>query len=154
MNMRLQIFKTLWGHTGDLDAAIVSCEKGEYDGIEGQAPATAVERKEFRIKLSANGLSYIAEICTAGSYVPRRQAPLFEHLESLRRHADAALECNPTFLTIIGGCDAWSIAQSVEFFGEAMAVANQLGTVASFETHRSRSFFHPWVTRDILRQLP
>ena len=154
MSMELQIFKTLWGHSGDLDAAIISCRESNYSGIEGQAAATAAERKEFRIKLDAHGLSYIAEICTAGSYVPRRQAPASEHLESLRRHAEAALECNPIFLTIIAGCDAWGISQSVDFFGEATAIAGQLGVVASFETHRSRSFFNPWATRDILRQLP
>ena len=58
------------------------------------------------------------------------------------------------FLTIIAGCDAWSIAQGVDFFGEAMLIAKKLGVTASFETHRSRSFFNPWTTRDILKQLP
>ncbi len=154
MSMELQIFKTLWGHAGDLDAAIIACKESGYDGIEGQAPTTVAERKEFIIKLAAYDLGYIAEICTAGSYVPRRQAPASEHLESLRRHADAALECNPIFLTVIAGCDAWTVAQSVEFFGEASAIIQRLGAVASFETHRSRSFFNPWTTRDILRQLP
>ena len=154
MSLELQIFKTLWGHTGDLGAAVTSCRESNYAGIEGQAPATAAQRNEFRIKLDANGLRYIAEICTTGSYVPRRQAPAAEHLESLRRRAEAAIECNPMFLTIIAGCDAWSVAQSVDFFGEAAAITGQFGVVASFETHRSRSFFNPWITRDILLQLP
>src|SRR5262249_21443741 len=35
-----------------------------------------------------------------------------------------------------------------------MSISDDLGIVASFETHRSRSFFNPWTTRDILRQLP
>src|SRR5205085_10858904 len=106
IDMNLQIFKALWGHSGDLDAAIVACEENEFDGLEGRAPATATARNEFRIKLSARGLAYIAEICTAGSYVPKREAPASEHLESLRRQAEVSLECNPLFLTIIGGCDA------------------------------------------------
>jgi len=154
MSMELQIFKTLWGHTGGLDAVIAACKDGELAGIEGQAPATSAERNEFRSKLAQHGLSYIAEICTAGSYVPMRNASAAEHLESLRRLGGAAMECNPLFLTVIAGCDAWSVEQSVDFFGEAMTIAGQLGVIASFETHRSRSFFNPWTTRDILRQLP
>ena len=155
MSMELQIFKTLWGHTGDLDAAIAACRK---DGIlmasKDKFRQRWRTRNELKFKLAANGLSYIAEICTAGSYVPKRQASVSEHLESLCQQAENAIECNPLFLTIIAGCDAWPVAQSVEFFGEAMAAMNRLGITASFETHRSRSFFNPWTTRDILRQLP
>ncbi len=154
MSMELQLFKTLWGHGGGLDAAIAACRTDNFDGIEGQVPATVAARNELKFKLAANGLSYIAEICTAGSYVPKRQASVSEHLESLGRQAENAIECNPLFMTIIAGCDAWPVAQSVEFFGGAMAAMNTLGITASFETHRSRSFFNPWTTRDILRQLP
>ena len=152
--MKLKIFKTLWGHAGSLDAAKAACGKNNFDGIEGQVPASAPDRLEFQKKLDAAGLDYIAEICTAGSYVPNRQATPAEHLESLRRHAETAIECQPLFFTIIAGCDAWGIAQSVDFFGEAILIADKLGVTASFETHRSRSFFNPWTTRDILKQLP
>lgn len=154
MSMEIQIFKTLWGHQGGLDAAIAACKENEFNGLEGQMPPTATDRQEFRTKLADHGLHCIAEICTAGSYVPRRDATVAEHLESFRHQAEDALECHPLFLTVIAGCDAWSIGQSMEFFGAAMEFADLLGITASFETHRSRSFFNPWITRDILRQLP
>jgi hypothetical protein len=64
------------------------------------------------------------------------------------------MECHPQFLTVIGGCDAWSISQSVEFFTTACRIARDLRVTVSFETHRSRSFFNPWTTRDILEELP
>ena len=152
--MKLKIFKTLWGHTGSLDDAIAACHKNGFNGIEGQPPASTRKRVEFQKKLAASGLDYIAEICTAGSYVPERQATPAEHLSSLRRQAEAAVTCRPLFLTIIAGCDAWNVAQSVDFFGKAMLIADELGVTASFETHRSRSFFNPWTTRDIIGQLP
>jgi len=154
MNMELQVFKTLWGHTGTFAAAIAECEGGVFDGIEGQPPTSAPARREFSKSMADAGLGYIAEICTAGSYVPKRDATVSDHVESLRWQAAAAMECHPLFLTVIGGCDAWSIRQSVDFFGQAMALTGELGTIGSFETHRSRSFFNPWTTRDILRQLP
>jgi hypothetical protein len=152
--MKLKIFKTLWGHTGSVDDAITACGKNNFDGIDGQPPDSVTERLEFQKNLTFAGLNYIAEICTAGSYIPDRHATPAEHLESLRVKAEAALECQPLFLTIIAGCDAWSIAQSVDFFGEAILIADKLGVTASFETHRSRSFFNPWTTREILLQLP
>ena len=154
MSMELHIFKTLWGHTGSLDEALAACRKHNFAGLEGQVPAQPAERKKLRVKLAQAGLGFIAEICTAGSYVPDRQASPAQHLESLRRHAEVALECQPLFLTVIAGCDAWSVGESVDFFGRALAVGEELGVATSFETHRSRSFFNPWTTRDILRQLP
>jgi sugar phosphate isomerase/epimerase len=154
MSMELQIFKTLWGHTSGFDVVLAACKENEFDGLEGPVPSSAGERSEFNRKLSQRGLSYIAEICTAGSYVPNRQATASEHLDSFLRQAEAALECEPLFMNVIAGCDAWSVEQSVEFFGRAMTISEDLGIIASFETHRSRSFFNPWVTRDILRQLP
>lgn len=152
--MKLKTFKTLWGHTGSLGDAIVSCHENDFDGIEGPSPGTTAEQHRFRQSLRAAGLDYIAEICTAGSYVPDRQATPADHLKSLRQQAQAALECTPLFLTVIAGCDAWDIGQSVDFFGAAIALAENLGVTAAFETHRSRSFFNPWTTREILRQLP
>jgi sugar phosphate isomerase/epimerase len=152
--MELKIFKTLWGHQGRLDEAITDCREGGFNGIEGQAPLTPDERRVFRNKLSDSGLEFIAEICTAGSYVPNRKATVDAHLESLDRQADFALECNPLFLTVIGGCDAWPMSMSILFFERAMELAGQLGVTMSFETHRSRSLFNPWVTRDILVELP
>jgi len=152
--MKLKTFKTLWGHTGSLDEAMDACRKYDFDGIEGPPPARAMERVVFQKGLAARGLDFIAEICTAGSYVPDRRAAPAEHLESFRRRAEAAMACQPLFLTVVAGCDAWTIQQSVDFFGQAMMIADRLGVAASFETHRSRSFFNPWVTRDILKQLP
>ena len=150
--MELKIFKTLWGHPGSLDDAIADCRKHGFDGIEGQILPEA--RRKFRDRLLDSGLEFIAEICTAGSYVPNRQATVDAHLESLRRQAEFALECDPLFLTVIGGCDAWPMSMSVLFFEKAMELAAELGVTMSFETHRSRSLFNPWITRDILHELP
>ncbi len=152
--MELHIFKTLWGHTGSFYDAIDACCEHGFDGVEGQAPTSIAERHEFRARLNDAGLEYIAEICTAGSYVPQRHATPAEHLESLRRQAAAAGECQPLFLTVIAGCDAWSVGQSVDFFGNAIAIGDELGISLSFETHRSRSLFNPWTTYEILQQAP
>ena len=152
--MKLLLYKTLWGHAGTFAEAITSARAHGFDGIEGQAPADAATRQEGTRPLADAGLDFIAEICTAGSYVPDRRASPAEHLESFRRQAGASLELAPRFLTVIAGCDAWPFEVSAEFFAAAMEVARNLGVTASFETHRSRSMFNPWITRDLLLALP
>jgi len=152
--MELRLFKTLWGHRGSIKEAIAAATANGFSGLEGQSPATASLRRDFQARLKDVSLDYIAEICTAGSYVPERQATVQDHLDSLQRQAEAALECAPRFLTIIGGCDAWPLSASVDFFASALAIAERLRVTASFETHRSRSLFNPWITRDVLHALP
>ena len=141
--MKLKLFKTLWGHTGNLDDAIAACQQHGFDGIEGQPPANAAQRREFHTKLDGAGLDYIAEICTGGGYVPDRNLSPYKHLESLRRQAEAALECQPLFLTVIAGCDAWSIGESVDFFATAMRSCYLLKTKQTSSVCTARLTNHP-----------
>lgn len=152
--MQLLLFKTMWGNALPLKEAAARAAAQGYDGLEAPSPRDAAARCELESALRDNSLRYIAEVCTAGSYVPRREATIAQHLESFREKLGDALPLAPLFITAMAGCDAWSISQSVEFFGAADELASTRGVVASFETHRGRSFFSPWATRDILRQLP
>ena len=151
--MRLQLFRSLWTNGFDLDAALADCRSGVFDGVEGPVPAEAVARREFSAKLHHAGVPFIAEITTGGGYVPESRDPA-RHLEDFRCKAGASLECAPLFINSLAGHDGWPLAQNVEFFGRAMEIAQQLGALASFETHRSRATFNPWGTRDLLQQLP
>ncbi len=152
--MQLKIFKTLWGFQGNIDQAVEQAVAANMQGIEGPAPATAGERESFAEALQAQGLDYIAEITTAGSYVPERRATLQQHLDSLQQKLAHSAELNPSFVTCLGGCDAWSEAQSMEFFQRGMELAESFDLAISFETHRSRSLFNPWVTQRMAAQLP
>jgi sugar phosphate isomerase/epimerase len=152
--MDIRLFHTLWGHEGSLPAALASAENYGFDGIEGPAPNSPAARRDMLTRLDDTGLSFIAEITTAGSYVPERCASLETHLSTFEIQAEAAAEMCPLFFTVIAGCDAWPISQSVDLFGAMMELARRFEVTLSFETHRSRSLFNPWVTRDILQQLP
>lgn len=152
--MQLLLFKTLWGHEGSLEQAIQQAVKAGFDGIEGPAPARQSEAQVFRQQLNDNGLNYIAEITTAGSYVPERNATLQEHVDSFARKLEQSLVIEPDFVTSLAGCDAWPESESVEFFGRLMEIAADAAIEVSFETHRSRSFFNPWTTQRICEQLP
>lgn len=152
--MSLRLFGSLWAHGGDMEWLLQACQAGRFDGIEAPSPLEAQARRELRERLDGANAAFIAEVCTAGSYVPRRDAGVEEHGESFRQGVERAVEMGALFVTSMAGCDAWSVDQSVQFFGAADDVAREHGVVASFETHRGRSLYNPWTTRDVLRQLP
>jgi len=153
VTMKLECFKTLWGHTGSFTQACEQAMAAGFSGVEGPAPNTMKERKIWRQQLDATGMLYIAEICTAGSYVPDREATVTEHLSSLEQKLEYSMTLSPRLITCLAGCDAWNEDQSLAFFVQALQLAQQYNATISFETHRGRSFFNPWVTARICEQI-
>jgi len=152
--MELHIFKTLWGHTGSLAQAVSEALLAGFNGLEGPAPENAADAQFLRGLLADAGLAYIAEITTAGAYVPDRRAGMQEHIDSFAARLEHSLRLDPLFITCLGGCDAWPEHKNIEFFNAAMELARAAGITVSFETHRSRALFNPWVTDRIVAQLP
>ncbi|MEJ2469048.1 MAG: hypothetical protein P8Y51_08315 [Campylobacterales bacterium] len=152
--MILKRFKTMWGFEGDFESACLQAKTAGFDGIEGPAPEDAQVRADWKICLQKYDLLYIAEAVTGGNYVPRRALGVEEHLNDLETILSRSAELDPLFVTCIGGLDAWSEAESIRFFDAGMQLADKRGLGISFETHRSRSLFNPWVTHRITRALP
>jgi sugar phosphate isomerase/epimerase len=152
--MQLALFKTLWGHEGSADDGARLAAEAGFQGIEAPVPADDAGRDALARALDDHGLELICEICTAGSYVPDRRASPEEHLADLDRKIRRGLPLKPRFFNVMAGCDAWPLDVQVAFFRRANEIAEGHGVLCSFETHRGRSFFNPWVTRDVLRHLP
>lgn len=152
--MHLKQFRTLWGAKGDIRQIAQAAADAGFDGLEGQPPMQPTAREAFAQALAEARLDYIGEITTAGSYVPERRASLAEHLSTLERGLRACRDLKPLFVNCIGGCDAWPEDLSQRFFQEAMALADRYAIAISFETHRSRSLFNPWVTQRMVQALP
>ncbi len=151
--MELECYKTMWGHTGSFAEACRQALAADFDGIEGPVPESRQTRDEWQELLESTGLRYIAEICTAGSYVPDRSATMGEHLSSLERNLERSMRLSPQKINCLGGVDAWHEEQSLDFFSCAIELAQQYGADISFETHRGRSLFNPWVTLRLCEQL-
>ncbi len=152
MSMELQLFKTLWGHRGALDEAALQALAAGFVGLEGNADN--LPQDELRAVLQSRSLAYIQEIVTGGNYVPRRHDTVPEHIADVERQLQLGRSLDPQWVTVIGGCDAWTLEQSVRFFGESQEIAARMGIACSFETHRSRSLFNPWITLSVLERLP
>ncbi len=152
--MQLKLFKTLWGHSGSPADAVRLAQAAGFDGLEGPVPDDPQTLAAMQQALSAAGLAFIAEITTAGSYVPDRHASVEQHLHDLDTGLARARKLHPLHVNCIGGCDAWPLAATLRFFEGGMALARQHGLSLSFETHRARSLFNPWITRDVVAALP
>ncbi len=152
--MQQQMFKTMWGFDGSFEEACIQAKEAGFDGLEGRAPLESGERTYWKEMLKQYDLLYIAEIVTGGDYVPERHLSVNAHLDDVETALRNSVELSPLFATCIGGCDAWSEAESIRFFDKAMQLAENYGIDICFETHRSRSLFNPWTTRRIVEALP
>mgnify|MGYP003640595938 CR=1 FL=1 len=155
--MKLSLFKTLWGHESSLSDAIQCCHDAGFQGIESPAPRDGSERKAFFEALEAADLKWIAEVSTCtldGTYVPQPGRSVTDHLDSLREGVERSLTGTPLFINTMAGYDAWSIADAIAFYQGVVKLEEELGIPISAETHRGRSTYSPWITRDILLETP
>ncbi|MGV8918158.1 MAG: sugar phosphate isomerase/epimerase family protein [Pseudomonas sp.] len=152
--MKLDIFRTLWGYTASKIQAMEELLEAGFDGMEARLPLEGAERAEFGTFLRSNRLPYISTVFTAYNVLPEQAAPIAEHLEDLDKKLAWAAELSPRFVNVLAGNDRWQLPQQVDFFGRALEMAHKHGQICSFETHRSRSLFNPWVTLELIRQLP
>lgn len=152
--MRPQFFKTLWGNTAPISQAAAQAAAAGFDGLEGPFPAEAEERRAFREALAEQDLDFIAEISTTGYATPTPGSSVADHLEAFERLLDSALEANPRFFSTMAGSDLWSFAESVDFLTRAWGIVQSRGVRCGFETHRSRSLYHPVRTLELLAELP
>ncbi len=147
--MKLALFASAWAF-GGLEACRRELDSGPFDGIEGPPPSAAAEVHA----LAASNVPYIAEICSGGSYAPASSVSVERHWQDLEAQVARALDCRALFCTCLVGSDSWPLTVAVDFFGRALELGKRLGAELSFETHRSRPTFHPWVTTELLRALP
>ncbi len=152
--MKLKLFKTLWGFEGSYEAAVKTAVEQGYDGIEAPVPKTIKEAEQFSVLLEQHQLMYIAEIATTGTYVPDRRLSMQDHLNDLKDNFSRLQHLKPLFITCLGGCDAWRESDSLLFFKKAINIADEFGVLISFETHRGRILFNPWVTKHIVKEIP
>jgi hypothetical protein len=151
--MRILAFASAWTF-GDVAACRREVAAGFFEGIEGPPPTTLAGAREYGRLLAGEGIPFISEVCTGGAYAPASSVSFEIHLQEFREQAERGVAASPVFLNCLAGSDSWPLAKSVDFFGRALEFGRVLGAELSFEIHRSRPTFHPWLTAELLRALP
>jgi sugar phosphate isomerase/epimerase len=158
--MKLLMLRSVLTGSAHLNELIQQTVTAGFDGIEGPIPRDPQQRRELRQQLADHQLVYIAEATTgihpdaSDWWIPHRDRTIQDHLADLRWTVEQAAESTALLVSTMCGYDAWSWQQNVDFFGQALALEQEFGIAIGFETHRSRSLFNPWITRDLLWQFP
>jgi sugar phosphate isomerase/epimerase len=142
--MKLWVMRHLWGVTESWDEVFPKLQESGYVGIEAGLPAPE-ERERFQRLLERYGFEYIPQIFTQGN-------TLEEHLESFGQAMATAALFNPKFINCHSGRDAWSEAESIKFFEQALNIEAQAQLPVAHETHRGRILYNPWITSRLLTQ--
>lgn len=152
--MRLEIFRTLWGYRGSWQQALDEALGAGFDGLEARIPETAAQRTLNARLLREQNVPYIATLFTSTPVLPRQSDSPHVHLEDLRIKLDWAAELGPRLVNVLPGNDRWALSEQVDFFARAVELAAACGLKVCFEIHRGRSLYSPWVTLDVIRQVP
>jgi hypothetical protein len=152
--MKLELFKSRWGWQGDWSACAAQVRQMGGCGVEGRLPTDAAELRAMATGLQQEGLACIAVVFTGGDVIPHQGWTMQQHLQRLQHALESATVLQPRFLNLLAGNDRWPLMQQVDFFGRAQALADTAGLICSFETHRGSSLYSPWVTLELIKQLP
>ncbi|RSO58944.1 sugar phosphate isomerase/epimerase [Acinetobacter lactucae] len=152
--MQLKTFRTLWGVNSCWKQTLNELRNVGCSGIEARVPATRDEQHVLASRLQIAGLDYIAIVFSGGDVIPIQKETPEQHLERLKERFEAAKGLQPLFVNLLAGNDRWPLAQQVDFLGRAHELAKDFELNCSFETHRATSLYSPWLTLEIIEQLP
>jgi Xylose isomerase-like TIM barrel len=158
--MELLVLRSVWSGSSQVDQMIEQTVAAGFDGIEGPIPRDDSQRQVLQQHLRDCHLSFIAEVATGTDpnsqewWIPQPDRLVVDHLNDLKWAVNQAEAMGALFVSTMCGYDAWSWQQQIDFFGQALELERSSGVTISFETHRSRSLFNPWITRDLLQEFP
>ncbi len=148
---------SLWGFEADLAAACTTALQQGFDGLEVNLrhPALAgLAAGAVAEQLAAAGLQLVLELLTGGYYVPDLACTPEQHLRELEIQLARAQALRPLRVTVLTGSDSWPWPVQEAFWHQAMTLAAGCAVPVSFETHRSRSFYSPWLMQAYLEAFP
>lgn len=152
--MPLLLFKPLRGHQGPLEDAIQSARPSGFDGLQAAPPSAPEQRLLLHEHLQEAGLAFVGDISTGETSAPAPSIPPNQHLLELRSAIECCLDLSPLVINVRTGSDAWPLALQIDFFEKVLRMETEYGVDIALETSRGRSFFHPWIAREIVKQLP
>lgn len=148
---------SLWGFAGDLDQAIERARRHGLDGLEANLrhPALAPwAPAALRERLAGAGMALVLELVTGGDYVPHLDCTPDQHLLELEHQLQRAPALAPLRVTVLTGSDSWPWPVQQAFWSRAVELAAACPLPVSFETHRSRSLYSPWLMGSYLEAFP
>ncbi|MEC8442325.1 MAG: sugar phosphate isomerase/epimerase [Cyanobacteriota bacterium] len=143
----MQLFQSLWGWDGSLEAASERAANQGFDGLECNVAHSCLQPlspDEVRQLCSTRGQPLILEITTGGGYTPDLADGPQQQLDQLVRGLDRARPMGPVKINLITGSDSWPEPEQHRFLEAVLDRSEAEPCPVMVETHRSRSLFNPW----------
>lgn len=144
--MQLKTFRHLWGINEPYKKVFPAIKAEGYDGVELKGIKVA-DDPSFQELLKQHDFEFITQIHTEGDTVN-------EHIVSFKYLIQKSLPLHPVKIVSQSGKDSWSMEEKNEFLSKALQYEEEIGIPVAHETHRSRIFYNPWDTRDLLLSHP
>lgn len=145
--MELILARHLWGVSTPYSQAFQQFKQEGYSSIEASLIYLAEPKETFFALLQELDLQWIPMIFTHGKTVK-------EHLESFTQQIEEVAGHKPLLINAHSGRDAFTQHEAFQFYGEALKIEKDFGVPISHETHRGRTFYNPWITREVLLKYP
>jgi sugar phosphate isomerase/epimerase len=144
--MKLIHTRATWGIDLPFEKQLDLIKADGYAAVEiaGGYPDDPAAAKDA---FASRGLQYIMMAFTGGATVE-------EHLSSFKRDLQKLATFKPRHVTVHSGNDWFSFKEAVGFYKEVVKIERDLPIPIAHETHRGRIFFNPWITRDVLGEVP
>jgi hypothetical protein len=149
--MKLNFHKSLWEvqctNPSELSHYLNVINNEGYQGTELFLPFYSID-VDTTLKAHAEfGLDIITGIATDG-------ADIKQHLASLTKQVEQALEFSPTLINCHTGRDIFSLKDNLMLFEAALKLEQKHNMTITHETHRFRPTFSTFGTEQIINELP
>jgi sugar phosphate isomerase/epimerase len=151
------VLYSLWGFQGDLPEAITTAATHGFDGLELNLHHPAIRPLDPAAvldRLADANQQLVLELFTGGDYVPGLAISPEQHLQDLDQQLVRAAAFQPLRVTVLTGSDHWAWSVQQQFWSQVLERVADAPFPVSFETHRSRSFYSPWVMANYLEAFP
>jgi sugar phosphate isomerase/epimerase len=143
--MKLIHTRATWGIDLPFEQQLDLIKQDGYDGVE--TAGGYGEPNAAKDAFARRGLACILMAFTGGKSVQ-------EHLDAFQRDMTRLAAYHPRHVTVHSGADWFSVKEAVAFYREVVKIERDLPMPIAHETHRGRVFFNPWITRDVLAEVP
>ena len=157
-------FRSLWGvKNSEWETYFPALRSQGINGIEGSLSdiGLAVDGGErFFSLIQKHEMKWICGLYSGWiDYIgeePDDSQDVSKHLVCLKTQISTLMQLSmkPYHINCHAGSDRFSRSESLTFFKDALSMIKILDSSLSFETHRGRILYNPWIALDLVQEIP
>lgn len=173
MTSRLKLLHSLWGKLNNpttggkysLEECFQRIRSANFNGFECPIANAMEYGPKDKFTALRGDLDFLAMVFTDGPNTPYNRGftnytnsqpdyylPVDKQVKIFQEQVELCLEWGAFKMNCHGGNDYWTQKDADQFFNKVLPWLDQFDTTLTFETHRGRWLYSPWVARDYVPQ--